>query len=215
MVEALKSSFFLYRWLLRFFLFMSRLSGRAQWGIILGAYFGYQALRAVAERNPAAAPYLWPILWTYIAFVALTWLAYPLLNLALRLHRFGRYALSRDQVISSNIVGGLLLLAIVFLILGLQGEKRVLLLLTALHCVLLMIPVKGAFSCPKGWPRNVMFAVSGGLAALVIVFAIWSQTMTDFDSAADGLKQLGTIIAFGVLGSSFLANAMAQATVRR
>jgi tetratricopeptide (TPR) repeat protein len=214
MVEALKSSFFLYRWLLRFFLFMSRLSGRAQWGVILGAYFGYQALRAVAERNPAAAPYLWPILWAYIAFVALTWLAYPLLNLALRLHRFGRYALSRDQIVGSNIVGGLLLLAIVCVIVAL-ADGRVLLLLTALHCVLLMIPVKGAFSCPKGWPRNVMFAVSAGLAALVIVFAIWSQTTTDFDAAADGLKQLGTIIAFGVLGSSFLANAMAQATVRR
>src|SRR5947199_251490 len=34
-VEALKARVFLYRWLLAYFLWMARLSGRAQWGILL------------------------------------------------------------------------------------------------------------------------------------------------------------------------------------
>src|SRR5690606_1373599 len=39
-VEALKARNFIYRWMLAYFLWMSRLSDRAKWGVILGGYFG-------------------------------------------------------------------------------------------------------------------------------------------------------------------------------
>src|SRR5687768_5670263 len=108
MVESLKSGFWPYKMLLLFWLWMARLSGKAQWGVILGAWIGSRIIRTVAQNNPGAGKFLWPIFYVYVAFVIATWLAYPLLNLMLRLHRDGRYALSREQVIQSNITGILL-----------------------------------------------------------------------------------------------------------
>ena len=35
------------------------LSRQAQWGIVVGGYFGYRALGAVAQSNAALAPYAW------------------------------------------------------------------------------------------------------------------------------------------------------------
>ncbi len=96
-VEALKAKNPLYRWMLAYFLWMSRLSQRARWGVVLGGYFGYQLARSLASSNPSLSPWLMPIIIAYIVFALLTWYAYPLFNLALRINKFGRYALTRDQ----------------------------------------------------------------------------------------------------------------------
>jgi tetratricopeptide (TPR) repeat protein len=109
-VEALKARWLPYRLILRYFLFMSRLKGRAQWLIIVGAYLGYQAIKAVSNSNPNLTPYLRPILWGYIAFAVSTWLAIPLFNLILRTSRFGRLVLSRRETIAANCLGVSLLL---------------------------------------------------------------------------------------------------------
>ena len=108
-VEALKARNVVYRWMLRYFLWMSRLSSQAQWGIILGGYFGYRMLATVARKHEGVAPYAWALMIAYIGFAVMTWLADPLFNLLLRLNRFGRLALSRKQVVSSNCIGLLLL----------------------------------------------------------------------------------------------------------
>src|SRR5581483_7555851 len=61
MVEALKAHNVIYRWVLRYFLFMSRLNKQARWGILIGGYIGYRVALNVAQTNPTLAPYLWPI----------------------------------------------------------------------------------------------------------------------------------------------------------
>src|SRR4051812_21851907 len=154
-VEALKAHNFIYRWMLAYFLFMSRLSGRAQWMIILGGWFGMQALQKVSQESPGLRPLVMPLIVAYVIFAILTWLSYPLFNLLLRISRFGRHALSREQTVASNWVGGTLLLcvlsALVMLFTGWQIFVDI-----AIIFGLMAIPVSGYFIPERGWPRWVM-----------------------------------------------------------
>src|SRR5262249_14726907 len=51
-VEALKARWLLYRLILKYFLFMSRLKGRVQWFILIGGYLAYQVVRSISSSNP-------------------------------------------------------------------------------------------------------------------------------------------------------------------
>lgn len=115
LVEALKARNPIYRVLLAYFLWMATLTPGVRNLLIIGGYIGYRLLNGVARDNPGIAPYLRPILWGYIAFALLTWVGYPLFNLMLRLNRFGRHALSKDQVLGSNVFGLMLLTTLVSL----------------------------------------------------------------------------------------------------
>ena len=95
MVEALKARHLIYRLMLRYFLWMSRLNRRAQWGLVVGAYLAYQVLIWAGRAEPRLRPIVWPLAIGYVAFVYLTWIAMPLFDLLLRLNRFGRHAVSR------------------------------------------------------------------------------------------------------------------------
>jgi tetratricopeptide (TPR) repeat protein len=154
-VEALKARHFIYRWMLRYFLWMQKLSRRAQWMVVLGGFFGYQILDQQAEAHPAIKPWVLPIQVAYIAFVLLTWTADPLFNLLLRMNRFGRLALSREQVVASNWIGGFLAVALTFLGLWLVSDSF-LALLSALIFGMMIIPLAALFNCSVGWPRKWM-----------------------------------------------------------
>jgi tetratricopeptide (TPR) repeat protein len=162
-VEALKARNILYRLMLRYFLWMSRFSGKVQWAIILGGYIGYRVILSLGETYPAVRPYAGPVQIAYISFALFTWIADPLFNLLLRLDRFGRYALSRDQIVASNWVGlcllGTLGAVIAWLV---TGDDH--LGLSALSWGLLLVPVAGTFKCAQGWPRWVMGGYSVCLA---------------------------------------------------
>lgn len=80
-VEAMKSKNWFYALMLRYFLWMGRLSSTAQWMIILGGYFGYQGLLRLAKEYPKLAPWIIPILIAYVIFALMTWIAPHLFNL--------------------------------------------------------------------------------------------------------------------------------------
>ncbi|MDB5311522.1 MAG: hypothetical protein JWO38_5724 [Gemmataceae bacterium] len=94
--------------MLGFFLWMSRLSPETQWAVIVGLLVVQQALGAAARNDPALRPFAEPVLYALFGFVLLTCLAGPLFTLLLRLNRFGRLALSREEIRQSNWVGGCL-----------------------------------------------------------------------------------------------------------
>src|SRR5688500_11217112 len=104
-IEALKAQNFIYAAMLKYFLWMGRLSSNMQWMVILGGVFGMRILRAAARSNPALQPYVLPIQVIYIIFVFLTWTADPLFNLLLRLNKFGRMVLNRAEIVASTWVG--------------------------------------------------------------------------------------------------------------
>lgn len=114
-VEALKARNPVYAVMLRYFLWMSKLSRRAQWGVILGGYVGNRLLAGAAAANPEIAPLVLPLRILYVAFVLLTWTAQPLFNLVLRLDRFGRLALSDEEIVESNSIGAVILLGLLSL----------------------------------------------------------------------------------------------------
>jgi tetratricopeptide (TPR) repeat protein len=162
-VEALKARHWLYRQMLRYFLWMRRLSGRAQWGVVLGLVVAQNVLGSALP--PEAAPLGRVLFWCLIVFALLTWTADPLFNLLLRLNRFGRLALSRQQIWASNLVGLCLLLAL--LALGgwaVRGDFRF--AVAALMSGCLVLPVAGTFKCAAGWPRWVMASYTILLAAM-------------------------------------------------
>jgi tetratricopeptide (TPR) repeat protein len=167
-VEALKARNFIYRGMLAWFLWMSRLTPGARWGLVIGAYFGVRIVRQVAESSPTLAPYLWPLIYAYAAFVLLTWLSPSFFNLLLRIDPFGRYALSRDQIRGANLLAACLIVALGCLVAYLiAGEEM--LLLCAICFVALSLPASAIHVCDAGWPRLVMALITGGLLCCLLL----------------------------------------------
>lgn len=207
-VEALKASFFLYRWLLQFMLWMARLSSGAQWGIIIGAWMGNQVIRNIVRTNPELGPVLWPVLIAYFVFVVLTWIAAPLFNLLLRLHPVGKYALSDEQRVAANWVGVLLFVCVASFLARLATGREALGTL-AIVSGLLTFPVSAIWGCAKGWPRWTML---GGtlLLALIGAGAVWLA----FAKLRGAGGFLGLFV-LGILVSTFAANALRMARPRK
>lgn len=219
-VEALKARNIIYAAMLKYFLWMSKLSGRAQWAIILVGYFGNNALGSLARSNPDLAPWIWPIRILYIVFALMTWLAYPLFNLLLRLNRFGRLALSREQVVASNWVGGCVFATLLGLAgCALYGTDSVW-LFVAMVFGFLMLPVAGVFRCATGWPRNVMAVCTIllallGLAMLAVLLVGESGWLAKPKQLVEPLKLLISAFLIGAVASTWLANILGSQRPRR
>lgn len=219
-IEALKARHFIYAMMLKYFLWMSKFKRKAQWGIVLGAYFGYQLLNALGNSNPRLAPWILPVRILYIAFALMTWLADPLFNLLLRLNRFGRLVLSRDQTVASNWIGACVAVALAALagcfVYGFDSVWVMGLLVFGL----LLLPLSGTFKCQSGWPRNAMavytcvMAASGIVALALMAFA----DMHPNDNAAIK-RDLGTVLVgvfvLGAIGSGWAANILIMQRRRR
>jgi hypothetical protein len=98
--------------------------------------------------------------------VLLTWTAQPLFNLLLRLNPFGRLALSREQIVESNWIGTVMLLALLSLAGGLVWGFETPFMMAMMIFGFLIIPVAGTFKAPLGWPRRTMTIYTGVLATL-------------------------------------------------
>ncbi|HVS71418.1 MAG TPA: tetratricopeptide repeat protein [Phycisphaerae bacterium] len=108
MMAALKARHLLYRWMLRYYLFMGRLRKGGQWALIIGFWVGAQVLDEASQKNPALRPYVLPLLVAYGVFVLATWLADPIFNLTLMVNRYGRHLLTTVQRVCAPLVGVLL-----------------------------------------------------------------------------------------------------------
>lgn len=197
-VEAMKARNPIYRVLLAYFLWMSRLSGRVQFGLIIGAFILIRVLRATAESNPALQPFVTPLVIAYVVFVFLTWTAEPLFNLLLRLNRHGRHALSREQTVAANWVGATLALALgcgtVALLFDLPGA-----VVGGIMFGLLVLPVAGIFKAPTPGRRRILIlyvAVMALLASASVFYVVFFEPATpegrvenryDWGVAATGL----------------------------
>lgn len=212
-VEALKAKRILYRPILWYFLWISKFSGRAQWGIILGAYFGMRVLRSLADQNPSLAPWVMPIVVVYAVWALSTWVASPLFNLMLFLDPFGRMALSREEKITARLVGlcvlgSLASLASVALGVGSSG------FLAAVAFALLIPPVSRIFHCEEGAPRITMIVISSGLAVLGVIgmagLLLGNPDGSDAQQILAGFGALALLgFLVGAIASQFLANVLA------
>ena len=95
----------------------------------------------------------------------MTWLADPLFNLLLRLNRFGRLALSREQIVASNWLAGCIATALAMLAAYLAAGNQAA-GWGAFACGVLSLPVSAIFRCQRGRPRLLMGLYTLGMAAL-------------------------------------------------
>jgi tetratricopeptide (TPR) repeat protein len=169
-VEALKAKHLLYRWMLFYFLWMAKLSRKAQWAVLLGLVFGQRVLSDISRNSPRYAPLIEPVLLLLFGFLILSWIADPLFNLLLRLNRFGRMALSPEQIVDSNWLAACLLAALLALAAYLatpgSSPARERLGEVAFEFAFLVLPVAGWRRCSPGWPRRIMGYVVLCLAVL-------------------------------------------------
>ena len=167
LLTALKASNTFYRGVLAFFLYMQRKGAAARWMILIGILVGQQVLFRISDGD---SPLAWGALIVAIlatVFVALTWLANPLMNLVMRFHRHGRHALTAEQRTQSTLIGYCLVVAIGFFILELgTGDQHIVSLMMLVLCV----PVLLIHLSEAGWPRRVAALVAGVflLAALQV-----------------------------------------------
>ncbi|MBX3439137.1 MAG: hypothetical protein KF861_16730, partial [Planctomycetaceae bacterium] len=163
---------------------------------------------------PTWRVWLLPLIVAYVAFALLTWLAGPLFNLLLRMSRFGRLALSREQTWAANLFG-LEVLAALGLLIGAFAIGNPILLIAALYTGLLMLPSAAIFACPQGWPRWVM----AGCTLALGVAALISLTQARIVGNEVATTQLGqsadSLFLFGIIGSQFLANSLANVRIRK
>jgi tetratricopeptide (TPR) repeat protein len=217
-VEALKARHFVYRQMLRYFLWMSTLSGSAQWGVIIGIYFAQRLLGNLAQARSPWAPYMEVLLWCLIGFVFMTWIAQPLFDVVLRFNRFGRLALSRAQRHKSNWVGSLLALALAGLLAGLAFDRTEGYVLAGIS-VGLIVPVVGVFHCQAGWPRSVMLLLATVLFTLGIsIFVLVVRSALnprDGRAYLDTAVDCGRFFTYGVLAAAILTNVLAGVRPRR
>jgi len=176
-VEAMKARSPIYRLLLRYFLWMSRLTTEEQWGVSIFTSGTLRALRVFARKVPLLYLIVLPLNLIYFIFVVLTWTARPLFALLLRLDRFGRLALPKEEIIASNWVGVCLLTSFSSALAALLF-RHVAFLVPAVAALALILPVAGVFRCPPGKRRGVLVAgtVLLALAGLSASLAAWIGT---------------------------------------
>lgn len=121
LVEALKARYLVYRLMLMYFLWSSRLGSKGRYFLFAGVYGGIQLMRLVSHEKPYLTKVLYPIVFIVYALILMTWLADPMFNLILKFNRFGRWALSRREHLEANVFAGLLISSILFVLLGCSG----------------------------------------------------------------------------------------------
>ncbi len=169
MMEALKARYVVYRWFLKYSFWISNLTSKNQWVVIIGFYVGYRIINTLAKSYPVLVP-----LSVLLMVIALsTWVITPISNLFLRLNKFGRHMLDKEEMTSSTLVGISLLVGLIsgisFLFLDLPF-----LLSTAIFGVTMMIPLSSMFSNSKNKWLLPAYTVCLGLLGLSSILTTFS-----------------------------------------
>lgn len=197
-IEAMKSRYLVYRLFLQYAFWLARLKGNVQWGFIIGLYILIRIIDSIAENNPGAAPFIYPIIYLYITFVVFTWLIMPISNLFLQLNKFGRFALSKTEKFYAKTIGALLLFALINII-GVIITQELFILDLAIVSVTLCLPMAAMQHIERKSHKRIMWAVVGFLLFIGLF-------MTFMALVAGSNGPLFTIYIFIALGSQILAN---------
>lgn len=168
MLEAIKASNPIYRLYLKYTFFMSNLTSKYQWGVIIGFYFGFRMLRTIASNNENLKPYLVPII-VILAIIAFsTWIMNPISNLFLRFNKYGQLLLDKKEKMSSNFVAISLGVCVVgFLLYFIFSDERMLTI--AIYGFAMMLPLGIMFSPTKNKNVLLIYTISLAIAGLISI----------------------------------------------
>ncbi len=167
MLEAIKAANPIYRVFLKYAFWISNLTAKYQWGVILGFYFGFRALKVLAKNSPSLEPYLTPLIILLGVLAFSTWIITPISNLFLRFNKYGQLLLDEAEKKSSNFVALSLGLSVLGAVLyfALKDERF---LSIAVFGFTMMLPLGSMFSQGSGNATlriyTISLAVVGALA---------------------------------------------------
>jgi hypothetical protein len=180
---------------------MSQLQVRAQWGLILGAVILNNVIDYLAFNVPVLRPFLTPFNYLYTVFAFLSWTARPLFTLLLRFDRFGRLALSDEEIVASNWTGVCLLGAVGGLIAAVVTGYGVFLTF-AISALAMIVPVAGLFRFRPGKRRTFLI----GYAVVLALVAVGSLVLTLIGAPLG--PRLSPLFMWGWILYSWVANAV-------
>lgn len=199
MMEALKARYFLYRVFLKYVFFMSNLTAKYQWAVIIGIYVGFRVLRSISESNPALAPFLEPLLIVMTIAAFSTWITTPLSNLFLRLNVYGKHLLNKSEIRSSNLVAICVIISLVGLIGYLTDASPIWIGLGA-YGLGMMIPCSVLFASAKNKWAFPGYAIAMALIGILSLMNVYAT--------GEIYNQFSTIFMLGFIGFQWFANFM-------
>ncbi len=164
LVETLKSRHWIYRLLLPYFFFMSRLTSDEQLVAVGGLALAMGTFRSLTCSMPILLPLYVPVWAVYQIFVFLSWTGEALFNLLLRFDKFGQLVLSEDELKATNWVAACLIIGGLGLLLWpLVGSAFT--LATLPWSVMMLVPVSGTFKVSPGCRRQSLAGLAWVLGA--------------------------------------------------
>lgn len=170
LVTALKTKSLFYRMFFLYYSFMGKLSGKAQWVVIIGLYVLIRILNTAARRYPGMEPYVVPITIGYAGFVFLSWTINSFYNFVLRFNRYSKYALSRGQILGANFTAGLLALTAAMTAVYIMTERAAP-AFCAMGAFLMILPVSATFE-RHGSRKFTRIAILTGILLLLLAASI-------------------------------------------
>ncbi len=217
-LETLRASNPAYRIVLWYFLALSKLSARVQFGLIIGLYFLAQSIGSVVEKNPSLGYVLYPLLFAYVAFALSTWFMQPLSDSALRFSKLGRAMLRPWEVWRSNVF---LLLGAVFLVfVGLTVFDSSYWMKAAITTLFVSLPSMLIFYMNTTRDRVIMAGFIVGLLGMGIAHYVYLDQLAGLIAAkapepvlmslVEKMRSLGTWQTYTALGAQLIGAAMMQ-----
>lgn len=187
--EAIKAKNILYRYVLKYFLWMNKLQSKARWYFVIGIYAFYHFILFISDTFPALATILTPLIVLYVLMAFSSWIAMPISNAFLRFHPLGKHAMTEDELKASSVVSFLLIGGIVsvicFYALGnsfeltdkglFVTEGGETLFFLSMTLIFLMIPVGGFFKTLPGSKSRKQLGWFLGLLCFFGIAGIFTQ----------------------------------------
>lgn len=164
MMESLRNRYFIYRWIFRYYLRMSRLTSGQRWMVILGGYFAVRFFLSLGRSQPDLKPWLLPFLVLYALFVYLSWTGQALANVFLRWNKHGSRLLNSEELQVSALVSSCWALAAGAFLAEFLGAKG--LGLAGLMLMIQVIPICARSGCSKPDSRKKLSVLSWILGLL-------------------------------------------------
>jgi tetratricopeptide (TPR) repeat protein len=197
MVEALKAKYFVYRLFLRYSFWMSNLTAKYQWGVIIGLYVSVRGLEYIANNSATFRPFLMPVIILLGLIAFSTWVINPIGNLFLRLNVYGKHLLDRKEILSSNFVGISVLVFLTGLLLyAFSGDYRWFAIIG--FGFTMMVPLSTMFATAKYKHSLLIYTILMfliGMASVLITFATGAL-----------INRFTTFYIFGFIGFQWVAN---------
>ena len=202
-IESLKAKNPIYRLILAYFTWMSRLSSQSQWGVIIGALIVYKLSHNILMSNESTKPLGILAIGLYLLFVLTSWAGSAIFDVMLWFHPLGRHVLNSREKIASGLCLACFIIATLSLLYGLFHSDTDFLLWAAVF-PFLCLPISRAFSLLRESKRKIGYMIAGAFALIACTGILLD--ITGQNGSFPFLVCLYGLMAFTWFGNLILKN---------